>query len=65
MYAFNTETLSSEGARTNGKHIDHMFTAAAGFKPLAILNANRFHDRTMEHPGTKVHYFDFDLHGIS
>ena len=58
VYAFNTETLSSEGIRTT-QPIEHLFTAAAGFKPLAILNANRFHDRTMEHPGTKVHYFDW------
>ena len=53
VYAFNTETLSSEGVRTGGKHIDHLFTAAAGFKPLAILNANGFHE------GTTVHYFDW------
>ena len=53
VYAFNTETLSAEGVRTNGKVIDHLFTAAAGFKPLAILNANGFHD------GTTVHYFDW------
>ena len=53
VYAFNTETLSSEGVRTGGKLIDHLFTAAAGFKPLAILNANGFHN------GTTVHYFDW------
>ena len=53
VYAFNTETLSGEGVRTNGKHIDHLFSAAAGFKPLAILNANGFHE------GTTVHYFDW------
>jgi len=53
VYAFNTETLSSEGVRTNGKVIDHLFTAAAGFQPLAILNANGFHN------GTTVHYFDW------
>jgi len=53
VYAFNTETLSGEGVRTNGKYIDHFFTAAAGFKPLAILNANGFHR------GTTVHYFDW------
>ena len=33
--------------------IDHLFSAAAGFKPLAILNANGFHE------GTTVHYFDW------
>lgn len=53
VYAFNTETLSGEGARTGGKHIDHLFTVAAGFKPLAILNANGFHS------GTTVHYYDW------
>ena len=53
VYAFNTETLSGEGVRTEGKHIDHFFTAAAGFKPLAILNANGFSE------GTTVHYFDW------
>jgi len=53
VYAFNTETLSSEGVRTGGKLIDHLFSAAAGFKPLAILNANGFHE------GTTVHYFDW------
>ena len=53
VYAFNTETLSGEGVRTNGKLIDHFFSAAAGFKPLAILNANGFH------AGTTVHYFDW------
>ena len=53
VYAFNTETLSGEGIRTGGKMIDHLFSAAAGFKPLAILNANGFHE------GTTVHYFDW------
>ena len=53
VYAFNTETLSGEGVRTGGKMIDHLFSAAAGFKPLAILNANGFHE------GTTVHYFDW------
>lgn len=53
VYAFNTETLSAEGVRTNGKLVDHLFSAAAGFKPLAILNANGFHS------GTTVHYFDW------
>lgn len=53
VYAFNTETLSGEGVRTGGKFIDHLFSAAAGFKPIAILNANGFHE------GTTVHYFDW------
>jgi len=53
VYAFNTETLSSEGVRTGSNQVDHLFSAAAGFKPLAILNANGFHE------GTTVHYFDW------
>jgi hypothetical protein len=53
VYAFNTETLSSEGVRTNGKLVDYLFSAAAGFKPLAILNANGFHS------GTEINYFDW------
>tara|TARA_B110000495_G_scaffold76040_1_gene65193 strand:+ start:347 stop:1846 length:1500 start_codon:yes stop_codon:yes gene_type:complete len=52
VYAFNTETLSGEGVRTT-KPIDALFSAAAGFKPLAILNANGFHE------GTQIHYFDW------
>ena len=52
VYAFNTERLSGEGVRTS-TFIDHFFSAAAGFKPLAILNANGFHE------GTTVHYFDW------
>lgn len=52
VYAFNTERLSGEGVRTSTL-IDHLFSAAAGFKPLAILNANGFHR------GTTVHYFDW------
>tara|TARA_E500000178_G_scaffold338245_1_gene378331 strand:+ start:3096 stop:4565 length:1470 start_codon:yes stop_codon:yes gene_type:complete len=53
VYAFNTETLSGEGVRTDGKLIDHLFSAAAGFKPLAILNTNGFHK------DTTVNYFDW------
>ena len=52
VYAFNTEILSSEGVRTN-KPIDALFSVAAGFKPLSILNANGFHEET------QVHYFDW------
>jgi hypothetical protein len=52
VYAFNTETLSGEGVRAPGT-IDHLFSAAAGFKPIAILQANGFHE------GTTVHYFDW------
>jgi hypothetical protein len=51
VYAFNTETLSAEGKRTGT--IDHLFSAAAGFKPLAILNTNGFNELT------RVHYFDW------
>lgn len=52
VYAFNTETLSGEGVRTSSP-IDHLFTAAAGFKPLSLLDANGFHDKT------EIHYFDW------
>jgi len=52
VYAFNTETLSSEGERSPGP-IDVLVSPAAGFKPLAILSANRFHKDTI------VHYFDW------
>ena len=52
VYAFNTETLSGEGVRSPGP-IDAFFSAAAGFKPLSILQANGFHDNTV------VHYFDW------
>ena len=30
VYAFNTETLSGEGVRTDGKHIDHKVPLDAG-----------------------------------
>jgi phage anti-repressor protein len=52
VYVFNTETLSGEGVRTKAP-IDRFFSVAAGFKPLAILSANGFHDRTI------VNYFDW------
>ena len=52
VYAFNTERLSAEGVRTSGP-IDNLFCAAAGFKPLALLRNNQFHDNTT------VHYFDW------
>ena len=51
VYAFNTEILSGEGIRS--QTIDHFFSVAAGFKPLAILNANGFHEKTT------VTYFDW------
>jgi hypothetical protein len=52
VYAFNTERLSAEGVRSPGP-IDALFSAAAGFKPLALLRNNQFHDKTV------VHYFDW------
>lgn len=52
VYAFNTETLSGEGARAPGP-IDALISPAAGFKPLSILSANGFKDTT------EVHYFDW------
>ena len=52
VYAFNTERLSAEGIRSPGP-IDALFSAAAGFKPLAILRNNGFHENTV------VHYFDW------
>jgi len=52
VYAFNTERLSAEGVRSPGP-IDSLFCAAAGFKPLALLRNNQFHDNTV------VHYFDW------
>jgi hypothetical protein len=52
VYAFNTERLSAEGVRSPGP-IDNLFCAAAGFKPVALLRNNKFHE------GTVVHYFDW------
>lgn len=52
VYAFNTERLSAEGIRSPGP-IDSLYCAAAGFKPLALLRNNGFHDKTV------VHYFDW------
>lgn len=52
VYAFNTERLSAEGVRSPGP-VDNLFCAAAGFKPVALLRNNRFHDKTV------VHYFDW------
>lgn len=52
VYAFNTERLSAEGVRSPGP-IDAIYCAAAGFKPLALLRNNQFHDNTV------VHYFDW------
>lgn len=52
VYAFNTERLSGEGVRAPGQ-IDSLFSAAAGFKPLALLRNNGFHE------GTIVNYYDW------
>lgn len=52
VYAFNTERLSAEGVRSPGP-VDALFSAAAGFKPVALLRNNQFHDKTV------VHYFDW------
>ncbi len=52
VYAFNTERLSAEGVRTSSP-IDHLFAAAAGFKPLALLRNNGFHENTV------VNYYDW------
>lgn len=52
VYAFNTERLSSEGIRSPGP-IDSLFSAAAGFKPLALLQNNGFHENTI------VNYYDW------
>jgi hypothetical protein len=52
VYAFNTEHLSAEGVRSPGP-IDALFSAAAGFKPLAILRNNGFHKNTV------INYFDW------
>lgn len=52
VYAFNTERLSAEGVRSNGP-VDALFSAAAGFKPVALLRNNQFHENTV------VHYFDW------
>lgn len=52
VYAFNTERLSAEGVRSPGP-VDNLFCAAAGFKPVALLRNNKFHEKTI------VHYFDW------
>lgn len=52
VYAFNTERLSAEGIRSPGP-VDAIFSAAAGFKPVALLRNNQFHDKTV------VHYYDW------
>lgn len=52
VYAYNTERLSAEGIRSPGP-IDSIFSAAAGFKTIAILRNNGFHENTI------VNYYDW------
>jgi hypothetical protein len=52
VYAYNTERLSGEGIRSL-EPIDHIFSAAAGFKTIALLRNNKFHE------GTTVNYYDW------
>lgn len=52
VYAYNTERLSGEGVRTS-RPIDSIFSAAAGFKTIALLRNNGFHDNTI------VNYYDW------
>ena len=52
VYAYNTERLSGEGVRSPGP-VDSMFSAAAGFKTVALLRNNGFHEDTI------VNYFDW------
>jgi hypothetical protein len=52
VYAYNTERLSGEGARSPGP-VDTIFSAAAGFKTIALLRNNGFHE------GTVVNYYDW------
>ena len=52
VYAYNTERLSGEGVRASAP-IDSIFSAAAGFKTLALLRNNGFHENTI------VNYYDW------
>jgi len=52
VYAYNTERLSGEGVRAPAP-IDSIFSAAAGFKTLALLRNNGFHENTI------VNYYDW------
>lgn len=52
VYAYNTERLSGEGVRTS-KPIDSIFSAAAGFKTMMLLENNGFHENTI------VNYYDW------
>lgn len=52
VYAYNTERLSGEGIRAL-RPVDSIFSAAAGFKTIALLRNNRFHKNTI------VNYYDW------
>jgi hypothetical protein len=52
VYAYNTERLSGEGVRASAP-IDSIFSAAAGFKTIALLRNNKFHENTI------VNYYDW------
>lgn len=52
VYAYNTERLSGEGVRSPGA-VDSIFSAAAGFKTIALLRNNGFHENTV------VNYYDW------
>jgi hypothetical protein len=52
VYAYNTERLSGEGVRSPGP-VDAIFSAAAGFKTIALLRNNTFHEKTV------VNYYDW------
>lgn len=52
VYAYNTERLSSEGVRSPGP-VDVIFSAAAGFKTMKLLENNGFHE------DTTVVYYDW------
>jgi len=52
VYAYNTERLSGEGIRSPGP-VDAIFSAAAGFKTMKLLDNNGFHENTV------VTYYDW------
>jgi hypothetical protein len=52
VYAYNTERLSGEGVRSPGV-VDAIFSAAAGFKTMKLLDNNGFHKNTV------VTYYDW------
>lgn len=52
VYAYNTERLSGEGVRAPAP-VDSIFSAAAGFKTMMLLENNGFHKDTI------VNYYDW------